>query len=51
MLTMMEDTTRGNHDTLISACDRWRYEELGFEGEYHDNCADNMVRALKEFGE
>jgi uncharacterized protein YcgI (DUF1989 family) len=48
MLTMVEDTT-GVHDTLISACDRWRYEELGFKG-YHDNCADNMDAALQSLG-
>jgi uncharacterized protein YcgI (DUF1989 family) len=35
-----EDTTEGAHDTLISACDTWRYREIG-GGEGHRNCADN----------
>lgn len=52
MLLLLEDTTKGDHDTLISACDRWRYQELGVvgSGEYHDNCADNMVTAMKDLG-
>ncbi|GAB7353412.1 hypothetical protein MBLNU459_g3884t1 [Dothideomycetes sp. NU459] len=52
MLVLLEDTTPGDHDTLISACDRWRYQELGAvgPGEYHDNCADNMVAAMKDLG-
>lgn len=52
MLTVLEDTTAGAHDTLISACDRWRYQELGVVGpdDYHDNCADNMVQALRDLG-
>lgn len=28
-LTMVEDTSPGVHDTLIAACDRYRYELLG----------------------
>lgn len=47
ILTMMEDTAGGVHDTLIAACDRYRYEELGCEG-YHDNCTDNLAQALAE---
>ena len=50
MLTVVEDTTDGAHDTLIAACDRWRYEELGGE-EGHRNCADNLVEGLSEIGE
>ncbi len=46
MLTIMEDTTEGAHDTLIAACDRWRYEELGGEVG-HRNCADNLVEGLQ----
>lgn len=49
MLTVVEDTSGGVHDTLVAACDRWRYEELGAEG-YHENCADNLVEGLKELG-
>src|ERR1051326_5714252 len=29
MLTITKDTSKGVHDTLICACDRWRYAELG----------------------
>lgn len=49
MLTVVEDTTGGIHDTLIAACDKWRYEELGATG-HHDNCADNLVEGLKILG-
>lgn len=45
ILTILEDTSGGVHDTLIAACDRYRYELLGFEG-YHDNCTDNLAVAL-----
>ena len=49
ILTLMEDTTPGIHDTLLAACDRYRYELLGCEG-YHDNCTDNLAAALAELG-
>ncbi len=49
ILQVVEDTTPGVHDTLIAACDRYRYELLGCK-EYHDNCADNLAAALKELG-
>jgi uncharacterized protein YcgI (DUF1989 family) len=54
ILTLVEDTTvEGNtpgiHDTLLAACDRYRYELLGCEG-YHDNCTDNLAAALAELG-
>ena len=49
ILTLMEDTTPGIHDTLLAACDRYRYELLGSEG-YHDNCTDNLAAALAELG-
>jgi uncharacterized protein YcgI (DUF1989 family) len=45
LLTMVEDTSPGVHDTLIAACDRERYAQLGADG-YHANCADNFRRAL-----
>lgn len=41
MLTLAEDTTRGTHDLIWSACDTERYRMQGFDG-YHDNCTDNM---------
>ncbi|TMI79110.1 MAG: urea carboxylase-associated family protein [Bacillati bacterium ANGP1] len=50
VLQVIGDTTPGIHDTLIAACDRYRYELLGCR-EYHDNCADNLVAALRELGE
>jgi uncharacterized protein YcgI (DUF1989 family) len=49
VLTILEDTAGGIHDTLIAACDRYRYEELGCT-EYHDNCTDNLAAALAELG-
>ena len=49
ILTLVEDTSGGVHDTLFAACDRWRYELLGCEG-HHDNCTDNLAAALAELG-
>ncbi|TFK47658.1 hypothetical protein OE88DRAFT_784452 [Heliocybe sulcata] len=49
MLTITEDTTPGVHDTLIAACDPWRYQELGVEG-WHASCAENLEKALAEKG-
>lgn len=50
ILTLVEDTTRGVHDMIWSACDTERYKMLGAVG-YHDNCTDNMHNALKAFPE
>jgi len=49
ILTFLEDTSGGIHDTIISACDRYRYTFLGVEG-YHDNCTDNLHAAMHEIG-
>ena len=49
MLTFIEDTSSGIHDTVIAACDRYRYERLGVVG-HHDNCTDNLRAALAELG-
>jgi uncharacterized protein len=49
ILTLVEDTSGGVHDTLMAACDRWRYEGLGVQG-YHDNCQDNLFQGLAELG-
>jgi uncharacterized protein YcgI (DUF1989 family) len=49
ILTLVEDTSPGIHDTLIAACDRYRYTLLGCS-EYHDNCTDNLAAALAELG-
>lgn len=49
ILTLVEDTSPGVHDTFMAACDRKRYELLGVEG-YHRNCMDNMAAAMLEIG-
>ena len=49
ILSLVEDTSGGVHDTLIAACDRYRYAFLGVEG-HHDNCADNLMDGLAELG-
>ncbi len=49
LLTLMEDTSPGVHDTLIACCDHARYRQLGCEA-YHDNCADNLRMALMAIG-
>ncbi len=49
ILTLLEDTSPGIHDTLCAACDRHRYGLLGVKG-YHRNCQDNMVEGLLELG-
>nr|WP_211110221.1 urea carboxylase-associated family protein [Acuticoccus mangrovi] len=49
ILTFLEDTSPGIHDTIIAACDIWRYRNLGVEG-YHDSCTDNLRMALVAIG-
>ena len=49
LLTLLEDTSPGVHDTLIAACDVYRYAQLGHAG-HHDNCADNLRLALAALG-
>jgi uncharacterized protein YcgI (DUF1989 family) len=49
ILTLVEDTAGNVHDTLMAACDRWRFEGLGCK-EYHDNCQDNLFSGLAELG-
>jgi uncharacterized protein YcgI (DUF1989 family) len=49
ILQIVEDTSGGIHDTLIAACNRWRYEQLGCPT-YHDNCTDNLAAAMRELG-
>jgi len=52
MLTFVEDTSPGVHDTLIAACDPQRYKGLGVDNwEQHGSCAENLVLALKELNE
>lgn len=47
ILSVLEDTSPGIHDLLLSACDVDRYKLLGVDG-YHRNCADNLVEAMAE---
>ena len=49
ILTVIEDTSPGCHDLLLSACDVSRYTLLGHQG-YHANCIDNLGAALKKMG-
>jgi uncharacterized protein len=49
ILTLVEDTAGGAHDTLMAACDLPRYRLLGVTG-HHDNCRDNLHAALAELG-
>lgn len=49
MLTMVDDTSPGTHDTLIAACDGERYRQLGVAGE-HPSCAANFRAVLGSHG-
>ncbi len=49
ILTLVEDTAGGAHDTLIACCDPPRYRLLGVAG-HHDNCRDNLHAALAALG-
>ena len=49
ILTFLEDTSPGIHDTLLAACDQYRYKLLNVEG-YHDNCTDNLYASMRELG-
>ena len=48
ILTLLEDTSPGVHDTLIAACDPFRYRPRLTD--YHDNCADNLRMAMEAIG-
>jgi uncharacterized protein YcgI (DUF1989 family) len=49
ILHFLEDTSPGIHDTIMAACDDYRYGLLGCT-EYHDNCTDNLHAALRQIG-
>lgn len=49
ILTLVEDTSPGVHDSFMAACDRQRYERLGVK-DYHRNCFDNMIEAVRVLG-
>lgn len=48
VMELVEDASPGVHCMLFAACDVARYELLGFKG-WHDNCADNLRRAVAPF--
>ena len=45
ILTLVEDHSPGIHETVLPACDKYRYLADGFEG-YHASCGDNLMKAL-----
>jgi len=49
ILHLEEDTSPGLHDTLMAACDDYRYGLLGCT-EYHDNCTDNLYAGMRQIG-
>ena len=49
ILTILQDTSGGVHDTVIAACDPHRYAFLGVEG-HHDNCQDNLFQGMRDLG-
>tara|TARA_Y100000994_G_C15585963_1_gene398522 strand:+ start:111 stop:632 length:522 start_codon:yes stop_codon:yes gene_type:complete len=49
ILKIIEDTANSAHDTLLAACDRYRYEQLGCDT-YHRNCTDNLWEAMISSG-
>jgi uncharacterized protein YcgI (DUF1989 family) len=52
ILTLIEDSSSGIHDTLMAACDPARYKGLGVDNwSEHGSCAENLVLALKELNE
>ena len=52
ILTMVEDTSPGGHDTLTAACDANQYAALGVDKPAeHGSCAENLVFALREINE
>ncbi len=46
ILSWIEDTSKGDHDTLISACNPLRYERMGVKGR-HASCAENYQMAVE----
>lgn len=49
MFTILEDTSPGDHDTIIAACSAETYVRAGCT-EPHANCGDNLAAALAELG-
>jgi uncharacterized protein YcgI (DUF1989 family) len=46
ILYFADDTSPGIHDTIVAACDDYRYGLLGCT-DYHDNCTDNLIAAMR----
>lgn len=46
ILSWTGDTSKGDHDTLISACNPLRYERMGVKG-WHASCAENYQKAVR----
>lgn len=52
MITFLEDTSPGTHDSLMAACDPLRYRALGVEKwSEHGSCAENLVSSLRELNQ
>ena len=49
ILYFEEDTSPGIHDTIMAACDDYRYGLLGCT-EFHDNCTDNLIAGMRQIG-
>ena len=49
ILLFEADTSPGIHDTLIAACDDYRYGLLVCTT-YHDNCTDNLAAGMRQIG-
>jgi len=49
ILTLVEDTSPGRHDTLYAACDPARYVSLG-AAPGHRSCAVNLLETLRDHG-
>ena len=47
IMTLVEDTSPGVHDTVIAACDPFRYAQLG-AAPGHRSCCTNFAEALAE---
>jgi uncharacterized protein len=49
MLCLEEDTSPGQHDTMVACCDKWLYKHYGC-APGHRNCRDNFLESLFEAG-
>lgn len=49
LVSIVEDTSSGKHDTLLCPCNAALYRQLGARG-HHRSCADNLHEGLAEIG-